>query len=280
MNNLPLLSLSLLAAACASAPPADPDVLIARRVPAAPVLDGRDDDAAWRDAPEMVVPLEGASAPSDVRLRAIVHGSRVYVLARWQDSTEDRLHKMRVPKAGGGFENGREREDVFAIGFPISGEFTGDMLSPLECVWDVWQWKSARTDAAGFAMDKSHVHAFADPGGKRHEHAFDDGRKLYIRRPEDAGTSATATIPAPEKAETPMAQFVAQTPTGSAADVAARGEWRDGWWTLEMSRVLVTGHADDAPFGAADVPFAVAVLDRAEDEDHSTSPVRRLRIEP
>lgn len=280
MHHRHLLAIALLAASCASAPPPDPDVLAARRTPAAPVLDGVGDDAAWRDAPEISVPLEGTSAPREVRMRAVVHGERVYLLARWPDATEDRLHKLRVPKAGGGFQNGPEREDVFAVGFPISGEFTGDMLSPLECVWDVWQWKSARTDAAGFAMDKSHVHTLSDPGGKRHEQALEDGRRLYIRRPEDAGTSATATLPAPEKADGPTAQFAAQTPSGSAADVAARGAWHDGWWTLEMSRALVTGHADDAPFGAADVPFALAVLDRAEDEDHATSPVRRLRIEP
>lgn len=252
--------------------------LVAHRADTAPVTDGRGDDAAWSGAPELAVRLEGAAGTHDAKLRAVVHDGTLHLLVRWNDTTEDREHKVWTPKAEGGFAAGPEREDVFAIGFPISGEFTGDMLSPVECVWDVWQWKSFRTDPAGYAMDKSHVHSFTDPGGKRYVHELADGRKLHIVRPEDKGTSATKTLKAPESGgRTP--QYAAQVPSGSASDVRARGTWQDGTWTLELSRPLSTGHADDAELAGRDtVAFSLAILDRADDEDHAVSPLLSLRL--
>lgn len=245
------------------------------------VVDGRADDAAWRDAREFVVPLTGAAGPEEVRLRAATHDGVLYLLATWDDATEDRAHKPWTLGAEGKVASGPEREDVFAIAFPISGPFVADMLASVECVWDVWQWKSARTDPSGFAMDKSHVHSFTDPGGKRHAAQAGDGRTIYIRRPEDAGTSATRASAAPPPSALPAAQYVAQTPSGSAADVRAKATWSDGRWTLELCRALTTGQPDDADLTRAEeegIPFAIAILDRAEDDDHTTSEVHRLRL--
>ena len=42
-----------------------------------------------------------------------------------------------------------------------------------------------------------------------------------------------------------VAQYVPATPTGSAADVRAKGVWSRGEWSLELSRSLDTGHPDD-----------------------------------
>lgn len=274
-----LLLAPLLAAGCRTAPVSVPGLLVAAHVAEMPRLDGDPSDPQWAEAAPLSVPMTGGTGPHEVTLRAIVRGDDVFLLAEWADATHDVEHKVWTPKAGAAHVAGPEREDVIAVAFPISGEFTGDMLSPVECVWDVWQWKSARTDPAGYAMDKSHVHTFADPGGKRHEHKFDDGRALYIRRPEDAGTSATRAVKAPASGGDRVHQFFAQTPAGSAADVRAKGVWRDGRWTVEFARRLTTGHADDADLGGATtVPFAVAILDRGEDEDHSATHVLTLRL--
>ena len=61
-------------------------------------------------------------------------------------------------------------------------------------------------------------------------------------------------------------------PQGSVADVAAKATWAEGHWRLEMSRALVTGHADDAelPLGGVRVG-AIAVFDRNGAEDKSVS---------
>ena len=48
---------------------------------------------------------------------------------------------------------------------------------------------------------------------------------------------------------------------------------------MEFARRLTTGHGDDAEFGGVtSVPFAIAILDRGEDEDHSATQVLTLRL--
>ena len=271
---------ALFAASCASAPrETEGDTVRAAASASAPVVDGVADDAAWSGATWLRTTLTGPDGTHDARVAAVVSGGRVFLAVRWTDATEDRVHKAWKPGESK-WVSGPEREDVLAVGFPISGEFTGDMTSPLDCVWDVWHWKAARTDGAGFAMDKRHVNTMTDPGGRRHVEKLSDGRSLYITRPEDAGRSATRSIPAPSPAAaiTTAPQFEAQEPDGSAADVRARGAWKDGWWTVEFSRALDTGHADDAPFTGDAIAFALAVLDHAEDEAHAVSPRLTLAL--
>ena len=193
------------------------------------------------------------------------------------------MHRPWTRGADGAFKGTNKFEDQASVAFPIEGEFTADMTSPVEARWDVWHWKAFRTDPAGHAQDRVHVMTFKDPGGTRHVEKLPDGRELYIVRPEDAGTGVTETLPAPTDpaAASPSPQFRARKPSASAADVSARGTWSDGWWTLELARALTTGHADDRPLGGLDsVPFALAFLDRALDEEHTTSEVLRLLLPP
>lgn len=277
---------ALLLASCASpgAPEALPVAPVAEvaAVRAADTLlvDGRDADAAWALAPETTVPLEGVAGPSSCTVKAAVHRGTLFLLVRWEDPTEDRSHKPWVRGADGKWTTGPEREDVLSVAFPMEGEFTANMLSPVDAVWDAWYWKSARTDPAGHAMDKVHRMSLKDPGGSRTEHALPDGVKVHIARPEDAGTSATEELPAPAAdAASPAPRYRARTPSGSAGSVLARGTWRDGRWTVEIARALRTGEPDDRDLhGLASIPFALAVLDRAEDEAHAVSGVLRLHL--
>lgn len=248
----------------------------ALRTASVPVIDGRSGDEAWARSVETVVPLEGEKGPTSCTVRALVTDGTLFLLLRWPDATEDRVHKPWVRGADGTWTAGTEREDVASVAFPMDGPFTADMLRPVECTWDVWHWKAGRTDPAGHAMDRIHRHSFTDPGGKRASFPMTDGRTLFIARPEDAGTGATGDLPAPAEGERGP-RYVARSPEGSAGDVAARGTWSGGWWTLELARALDTGNPDDAAFEAGTaVPFAIAIMDRAEDEDHCVSKVLRL----
>jgi hypothetical protein len=271
-RTLPLL-LAAAAAACASGPAAAPPAADAVRAvagDAGPTLDGDPGDPCWAAAPEARVALSGTSGPASCRVRAVVAAGALHLLVRWEDGTEDREHKPWV-RAGDGWEEGPEREDVLSVAFPVAGEFTADMLSPRDATWDVWHWKSCRTDPAGFAMDKSHVMSLADPGGKRAEHRIPGGGAIFMVRPEDAGTSATETLGKPSDGERGP-KYRARRPDGSAGDVAARGAWKDGWWTVELSRALATGHADDRDLaGLASIPVAFAIHDRSENEAHTAS---------
>ncbi|MBI3329735.1 MAG: ethylbenzene dehydrogenase, partial [Nitrospinae bacterium] len=72
---------------------------------------------------------------------------------------------------------------------------------------------------------------------------------------------------------------VLQPPTESNADIKAYGAWKDGVWTLEMSRALDTkGNAVkgdkkiDVRFDPAKTyHFGISVFDNAEAMDHSFS---------
>jgi hypothetical protein len=253
----------------------------AARIEAPHAVDGHV-DAAREAAPEAIVPLEGVGGPPSVRVRAAVVDGTLHLLLRWEDAHEDRAHRPFV-LGEGGWKPGPDLEDQASVAFPMEGAFTADMLSPDEALWDVWHWKACRTDPAGHAQDRVHRMTFADPGGKRSAEPLADGRTLFIARPEDAGTPVTETLPAPgpEAAGATAPQFRARKPSGSAADVAARGTWSAGTWTLEAARALSTGHPDDrALAGAGEVPFAIAILDRSVDDDHTASGVLRLVLPP
>ena len=49
----------------------------------------------------------------------------------------------------------------------------------------------------------------------------------------------------PEHAGDTVTKYENREPTGSRADIRAKGAWRDGVWTVEMARRLDTGNPDD-----------------------------------
>jgi hypothetical protein len=251
------------------------DSLEAVRVDTPPAVDGDASDKAWEKAKPLVVSIKKAMADDPkglkVTLKAVVSGETIYFLAQWADETKDDVHKPWVWNKTK-YAIGEQQEDVCTLAFQLQGEFNSNMLSPIDAKWDVWQWKAARTNPVGYAMDKTHVYSPKPfSGGKAH--TISEG-KMYMARPEDAGKSATKVVPAPEMhAGDVVPRFVPQEPDGSAADVNAKGQWKDKQWTVEFARKLKTGNADDRAFAPGEkVGFAVAVFDHCESEDHSVSP--------
>jgi hypothetical protein len=277
------LAFVLAVAACGSQPvdaqrAAARDRLVSARVTRAPDVDGRVDDLWSAGAPLNLVvrrvlpPRVGASA--DVELRSLHTDTHVYVLARWRDETrDDASHKSWVwNAASAAYEEGPDREDMFSLAFEHTGGFDADMLSGQTGVWDVWQWKATRTDPQGFAMDRTHRYSLEKPEGKAKSHTAKNGTTIWIARPEDAGDTVERKQPAPkERRVDRVPQYLAGTPTASAADVRARGLWSDGWWTLECERRLDTGHADDTAFDTTRTfLMAVGAHDRTGDMDKAS----------
>jgi hypothetical protein len=61
------------------------------------------------------------------------------------------------------------------------------------------------------------------------------------------------------------------TPTGSAADVQAKGAWADGKWTLELARKMNIDHGDDTEFDTSrSYKFAVGVQNDTGDMDKAS----------
>ena len=66
---------------------------------------------------------------------------------------------------------------------------------------------------------------------------------------------------------------ILREPDGSRADITQAAVWKDGTWSTEITRKLVTGNADDVQFDDLDATyrFGVALMDDSGGDDHSTS---------
>ncbi len=153
---------------------------------------------------------------------------------------------------------------MFSLGFQHTGEFTADMLSPVDSVWEIWHWKAFRTNPQGYAMDKTHRYARSKPEGRANVHKARDGSEIWISRPEDGGETVEKRQPAPTTYQGDrVAGYTPGAPSGSTADVRAKGVWANGRWTLELERRLDTGNPDDTAFDLArSFKMALATFDR------------------
>jgi len=182
----------------------------------------------------------------DVAIQIARVGDRLRVVVSWPDATQNVTHRPWVWK-NGAYEMSTEREDMAELSFaegPARPVLSGDARS-----WDVWHWKAFRTNSAGYAIDKMHYYLTADPGGDAHSYRARSGATVWTTRPEDQGTNVQKRLPKPDQYQGDVVpQYGLDTPSGSVADVRAKGRWEAGRWTVEFSRALSTGHADDVAF--------------------------------
>jgi len=254
-----------------------------------PKLDGLAEDAAWKTATELKLEAEGRGGDAKGKkvpatLKAAYDKENVYFLLRWQDPTKDETQKSFVwNEVEDAYEEGPDREDNAALSFPIKGTFTANMLSGQDELWDAWHWKAQRTGPAGYAMDRTHVFSATEPpGGRAKKYPAENGKDVWIARPEDAGESVTKASQAPSaKQTTAPKHYEAVKPSGSAADIRTGQGYADGWWTIEFARKLDTGNADDVVLDIAKtIPMGVAVFDKSEHENHYTAGPITLSFAP
>jgi len=102
--------------------------------------------------------------------------------------------------------------------------------------------------------------------------------KLWVRAVPDGGRQAppfveqvTAPSSAPDDPAQVYPQFSPVKLTGSAAEVAAKGQWKDGYWVVEFRRLRVTPvkHIYDTVFNRL-VQFSVQIFDQTESLDESS----------
>lgn len=173
---------------------------------------------------------------------------------------------------------------------------------------DLWNWKASRTNPMGFIDDAWMGPYSGHPDGGRY---VDPGISSYARNEVPSGDApafvwrdinARTNPPAIDATENflldvdvvPITELMAfsvgdtvpgyilRQPSGSRADIQARGIWLDGTWTVELVRPLDTGEnailADgttpvDITFAPGETYyFSLVVMDNT-DQDHSTEEI-------
>ncbi len=222
-------------------------IVHAAKVRSVPVVDGRDTDAVWNEAQEVITRDQVTGI--DIRIKAVYTDETLSFLIRFPDPDESRLHKPwlwnREKKM---YEIGPQREDCFVLKWAMDQETKNlSVFSDDPHTADIWFWKAERTDPAGFADDKiDSLVTTAEP--KAAQLTSGTGKIMYLLRMGDSGEAAYKSVMELDYKGEMISQFASQLPSGSRADVKAKGEWSDQTWTVEFSRSLNTGQSDDVQF--------------------------------
>jgi len=213
------------------------------KVPVGPALE-KADRAKYGLDPEGDKNLTGSLA---VQMKAAVVGTRFFIALKYPDSSEDANAKVWEWR-GDRYVEGKQREDMLAVRFHLSGDFDRSMLSNKDYKVDTWLWSASRTNPSGVAEDTVH-HVTTSMLDSAAEYESPDKKTIYIKKSRDAGAAPFKLLPRPKENKGDKLPFFELTASsGSAADVAAKGRWKAGYWQLEFGRALHTGNADDAPF--------------------------------
>lgn len=155
---------------------------------------------------------------------------------------------------------------------------------------DIWHIKTVRSGPLGYVddqyLDSTRYNKDTAKSAGRHSDPKDSGgyKNIVLKdgKPEfmdksgkaanNGGTywlkaeNAVAFDDSIFKAGDEVASIKIQKPTGDRADISLGLNWKDGVWTMEISRKLVTGSEYDVQFDdlAKEYGFGVAVFDNAQ----------------
>jgi hypothetical protein len=241
--------------------------------------------------------------------------------APFQKQTDGSWKKLADPNDKGG-DNNVYYEDKMAIiwnmsikGFDQSGCFAAchagepgkpygnKYTSTLSELADIWHWKSVRTGSVGQIddqyLDSTRFDAQTAPeagrksdprtGGGYADNTLEGGRPKWAR----AGNQPAPPYWIVDSEKAPFDdtryQAGAEVPGvivapfgGDRGQIAVRSIYRNGTWTLEFARKLVTGSPYDVQFNNLNRPyyFGVAVFDNAQVRHAYQAGATRLVFQP
>lgn len=229
------------------------------KVSTPPVIDGAVHDDAWQKVKPIAIRDRVANV--DILLRAVYAGDTVYFAVLYPDQAQNPFHKPWIwddqLKA---YTEGPHREDTFVFKWNLEKkEVDLSTFSDDSYRSDVWYWKANRSNPAGYADDK--IDTLSDnPAAKATEVISRTGKKRYLLRLGDQGSEAMNELPRPGTLTTPLVnRYPELKPTGSRADVRAKGVWNGGFWIIEFARKLQTGQNDDIQFSSKGGPYLFGV---------------------
>jgi hypothetical protein len=163
------------------------------------------------------------------------------------------------------------------------GKAFGNMFAPKGELLDMWHWKAARSNPVNQAddqyLDDTPWSKEVPNAGRKSDALASGGYKDNVNK-EKSGPSLMGKAASPNWVLTSeSAEFADHFKTGDRVggvlvspfvgdrgDLKARAVWRQGRWTLELARSLVTGSKHDVQFAdrKASYVFAPAIFDNAE----------------
>ncbi|MFC1620932.1 ethylbenzene dehydrogenase-related protein [Candidatus Omnitrophota bacterium] len=221
--------------------------VIAEKIDLPPVIDGNADEPLW-EKPQAIVTHDNITG-IDITMKAAYTDKEIFFLVTFPDPDESRKHKYWVwDKHEEMYKVGMLREDTFIFKWNMEA-YPVDLsvYSDESYMADIWFWKANRTDPVGFADDKMQKLG-KTKRSKSIEVTTKTGNIMYLERLGDSGTTAYKDVLFIEYEGDEIPNYENRTPSGSRADIKAKGIWSDGRWTMEFSRFLNTGNPDDIQF--------------------------------
>jgi hypothetical protein len=280
------------------------------------------DDPAWQKATAVNVHFEGkeifAGKKTSVTTKAVYTDQEIYFLFTWDDATKS-VTKGTWLYDGQNWNHQKGNEDRISLLFEINriNNFATKGCAVLCHVpegaanakdgkfgtksaaekGDLWHWKAARSDPAGFADDTWVTMISEKKGGRKGDagkggdtknmtedkskpkYMLASGKKLAKNDILMASHAIEITDYSVFKAGDALTYRMPKTPQGSRADIKALTHYADGTWTVMLYRQLETGNDDDVAFNPRKkYNFAMALFDDSGDEDSYDSEVLSLQF--
>ncbi len=280
------------------------------------------DDPAWQKAKAVNVHFEGkerfAGKKTSVTTKAVYTDQEIYFLFSWEDATKS-VTKGAWLYDGQNWSHQKGNEDRISLLFEINrinnfatkgcavvchvpagaanakdGKFGTKSTAEKG---DLWHWKAARSDPAGFADDtwvtvisekKGGRKGDAGKGGDTKNMTEDKSMPKYMLAPGNklakndillASHTSEIKDYSVFKAGDMLTYRMPKMPEGSRADIKAVTRYANGSWTVMLYRQLDTGHDDDVAFNPRKkYNFAMALFDDSGDEDSYDSEVLSLQF--
>ncbi len=277
-------------------------------------------DSIWDETTPINIAFEGkekfAGKKTSVSTKALYTSEDIYFLFKWHDPTLS-VTKGAWTYDGQAWSHQEGNEDRISLLFEINrinnfatkgcavvchvpagapnakeGKFGTKTAAEKG---DLWHWKAARSDPAGFADDtwvtqisekEGGRKSDAGEGGDKKNIAEDKSKPMYMLGPGKelgknnilmAADAVDISDNAMFKSGDTLTYRMPKMPKGSRADIKAMSQYSDGTWTVMLYRKLDTGNDDDVAFNTRkNYNFAMALFDDSGDEDSYDSDVLTL----
>ena len=280
------------------------------------------DDAVWQTVKAIQVPFEGKEKfegkKATVATKAVYTKDSVYFLFKWDDPTLS-VTKGAWKYDGQKWAHIKSNEDRISLLFEINrinkyatkgctvvchvpegapnakdGKFGTSSAAEKG---DLWHWKAARSDPAGFADDtwvtvisekKGGRKSDAGSGGDKKNITADKSKPMFMLAPgkklgkhgvllaADAAEIADYSV---FQAGEVLTYRMPKQAEGSRGDIKADSRYGYGGWTVMLHRKLDTGNEDDVAFNPRKkYSFTMALFDDSGDEDSYDSEVLTLQF--